>query len=92
MTSQLIITMRSELARRFAQDRSVLDVSSLLEAFGSARLIGAPGFSMRVSVDDREAKALESALDDSFVVESDYAMSSFQQSKSISRAGGTRRR
>lgn len=77
MISQLIITMRGGLARRFARDRSLLDVASLLGPIGSARLIGAPGFSMRVAVDADEEPTLRQRLGPDFIVDHDHVMESF---------------
>jgi hypothetical protein len=74
MTAQLIITMRGPFARRFAEDRSILNMSALLRSLASVRLIGSPGFSMRVSVDEAEVPALQKILATNFIVEPDYAM------------------
>lgn len=72
--AQVLITMRRQFARRFAKDRSLLDVASLFAPFESVELLGQPGYSMRVWVKDTEIADLERALRDDFIVESDYVL------------------
>lgn len=78
MRTQAIITMRPEYARRYARDRSTLDVDVLLGGIPSAELIGEPGYSMRVSVHKRELQGLQSRLTSDFVVEPDHALRTFE--------------
>jgi hypothetical protein len=77
MTVQLLITMRRDFARLFARDRSLLDVASITDAASSARLISAPGFSMRIAVDESEVVDVRRALGSNFVLEPDYVMETF---------------
>lgn len=77
MSAQLIITMRAEFAKQVARNRRLFDISALLERLDTARLVGAPGFSMRVILDEDEVPALREALGSNFVVEQDYALDTF---------------
>jgi hypothetical protein len=77
MSIQLLITMRQDLAKRFAKDRSAFDVDSITGVARSARLIGPPGYSMRVSVDETEVGQLRGALEALFRVEPDYVLETF---------------
>ena len=87
MSIQLLVTMRQDLARRFSRDRSVLDVASITDAARSARLIGAPGYAMRVSVDETEEGQLRGALEGRFLVEPDYALETFSGPRRRATAG-----
>lgn len=69
MRTHVIVSMRSAFARRYAIERSLLDVSMLLSGIETARLIGSPGYSMRISVEEREAYALTCRLEPNFVIE-----------------------
>lgn len=77
MSTQLLITMRQDLARRFAQDRSAFELASITGAAQSARLIGPQGYAMRVSVDETEVGQLRKVLERLFTVEPDYALETF---------------
>lgn len=77
MRTQLIATMRKEFARRYSADESLLDTRALLRGFSSARLIGSPGFSMRISVEEQEAGALKKALSANFILGNDYTLQTF---------------
>ena len=77
LRTQLVITMRAPFARRYAKDRSLLDVGSLLRSFSGARIIGRPGFSMRLSVQSTQVADLERRLTEDFVVEPDHAFECF---------------
>jgi len=77
MLKQLLLTMRSDFAARYRRDASVFDHDDLLSGFTTARLIGAPGYSMRVSVDQNELRDLKRALQDRFVVEPDHVLRTF---------------
>lgn len=77
MSAQLIITMRASFAKAFAKDRSLFDISEVLNRLGTARLVGAPGYSMRVVIDEAEVPALREVLGAEFVVEPDYVMDTF---------------
>jgi len=81
MRTQLIITMRKGLARRYARDRSLLDVAALLGHFTGARIIGRPGFSMRVSVKSAQVADLKRHLGQDFVVEHDLPLECFASGK-----------
>lgn len=74
---QLLITMTPNRAEQFSRDRSRLDVDSLFGALSSCRLIGRPGYSMRVAIDEAEIQALREVLGPDFIVEHDYALDSF---------------
>lgn len=77
MLRQLILTMRSDFAARYKRDVAVLDGGTLLKGFRTARLIGDTGYSMRVTVEQHEARALTRALEDRFVVEPDHVLHTF---------------
>jgi len=69
MRTRVVATMRNAYARRYAVERSLLDAQLLLQGISSARLISAPGYSMCISVEEREATALAHRLEPDFVVE-----------------------
>jgi len=78
MRMQLIATMRSDYARRYAADRSLLDAPALLRGLASAELVGAPGYSMRISIDQRDWPALEQRLTGNFIVQPDHILQTFR--------------
>jgi hypothetical protein len=78
MTAQLLITMRSDLAKRFVRDQFHVDVSALFKKLHTARLIGSPGVSMRVSVAEEEVPTLKAELESDYLVEPDYALTTFR--------------
>lgn len=77
MLKQLLLTMRSDFADQYRRDAGVLGGRDFLQGFRSAQLIGDPGYSMRVSVQHSEARALTRALEDRFVVEPDHVLHTF---------------
>jgi hypothetical protein len=87
--TQLLITMNGKLAREFARDKTMLDIASLFSALRTVRLIGSPGYSMRVSIDDGEVPALRQALGPNFVVEADYALETFSEARPRQNSGAT---
>lgn len=72
MRTRLIVTMRNAFARRYVAHHSLLKPEILLDGLLSARLIGAPGYCMRISVEQSEEVALRSRLDRDFVIQRDY--------------------
>jgi hypothetical protein len=74
---QLLMTMRAEFAKQYAKDRSVLDMSALLEGLDNARVIGKAGYSTRIVVEDSDVDALKAKLESSFIIEPDYTMHGF---------------
>jgi len=83
--TQLIITMRAEFARKFARNKSLFDISALLDRLDTARLVGAPGYSMRVILDEDEVPVLAKALGPNFVIEQDYALDTFGEQRRAGR-------
>ena len=77
MRTQLIATMRNGYARRYAADRTALDAVALLKGIGSAELIGAPGYSMRISVEQADLPALRKRLLADFTLQDDYVLHTF---------------
>ena len=75
--------MTPQLAENVASGRSRMDVSTLLKRVRSCRLIGEPGYSMRISIDEEEIPALRRALGDNFSVEVDYALDSFSRRRVV---------
>lgn len=69
MCTHLTIAMHDRFARRYVSHRSLLNTRTLLAGIGSARLIGAPGFSMKIAVDDQEVDLLTSRLERDFIIE-----------------------
>jgi hypothetical protein len=72
--TQLIITMREDLAERFAKDRKGFDFASIFAPFQSLKLIGRPGYSTRVRLDEAEVPKIKAALARQFIVEDDFVM------------------
>ena len=91
MRAQVIATMRKGFARRYAVDHSVFDAGSLLKGFVDAEVIGAPGFSTRISLAKKDVQALRQRLYTDFIVEPDHVLSTFQ-AKRIPLARGLRAR
>lgn len=79
--TQVIVTMRSGFAERYAAQRSLLDANALLSGIRSAELIGDPGYSMRISVAQREFAKLAQRLESDFVVEPDHVLETFSSKK-----------
>jgi hypothetical protein len=79
MLKQFLLTMRSEFASRYRDDERELDGAQLLRGFRSARLIGAPGYSMRVVVEQDEVRALKKALSGRFIIEPDHVLHTFSK-------------
>jgi hypothetical protein len=98
MSAQLIITMRADFAKQVAQKKRSFDILTLLKRLDTARLIGAPGYSMRVVLDENEVPTLCEALGPDFVVEQDYALQTFSRDRRsaagrpVSGVAGTPRR
>jgi len=72
--AQLLITMRSELAKRYVKDRTQCDVSALLSQFTTIHIIGSTGICTRIKIDDAEIPALEASLKSDFIIEHDTLM------------------
>lgn len=77
MPKQLLITMRGERAERYAADRMPPLFADLAPEAASLKLIGKPGYCMRVVIDDADEAYLRDMLAGEFIVEDDYTMRSF---------------
>ena len=77
MTAQLLLTMTSDFAAQVSRSRKRVNGQALLKGLRTAKLIGPPGFSMRVSVDESELPALRKQLGSKFVIEPDYVLETF---------------
>ena len=78
MPKQLLVTMRGERAERYAQNRVPPLFADLAPEAASLRLIGTPGYCMRVVVDDADEAYLRDVLKKDFVVEDDYTLTTGQ--------------
>jgi hypothetical protein len=84
--TQLIITMRKELAERFAKDRKGFDFASIFAPFETLKLIGRPGYSTRVRLDDVEVPKMKTLLAPQFIVEDDFVMQVLQRPAAVASA------
>jgi hypothetical protein len=76
MSKRLFVAMHDSFARRYAGCRSLLNTGDLLGGIGSAKLIGAPGYSMEIAVDDHDEAALRVRLAPNFIIEAMWPASS----------------
>ena len=92
MSVQLLVTMRGEFARRYLATGTAIALRDLAPRVSTARMIGDPGYSMRIRVDEKEEALLREALDANFLVEPDYSMQTFGRVGSRSKGRAVRRR
>lgn len=68
MRTRLIVTMRHAFARRYATQHSLFKPDVLFRGLLTARLIDAPGYSMRILVEQTEEDILCHRLEHDFVI------------------------
>jgi len=68
MRTRLIVTMRHAFARKYATQHSLFNPDVLFRGLVTARLIDAPGYSMRISVEQNEEDLLCHRLERDFVI------------------------
>jgi hypothetical protein len=85
---QLLVTMRADTLSRDARARSLAQITDVLQAF-QAKIIGVPGFSMRIAVAAADEPGLRAELERNFIVEEDYALRTFGRSTPVSATART---